>query len=126
MCVRSHTVLSKLLKALRFQLQQEETLKQFSCQNVFLSEYFLYSLCKAKIFEVTVLDASAHTVPTYNATPLTVKSSIKSSSLCQASLEHLKACCFFPDKKGMKHDIHLQSDFALTLSKPKRHYYAPF
>lgn len=80
-----------------------------------------YGFCKAKIVEVTVLDASAHTVPTYNATPLTVKSSINSSSLCQASLEHLKACCFFPDKKGTKHDNHLQSEFVLTESKPKQH-----
>lgn len=81
----------------------------------------LYDLCKVKIAEVTVSDASAHTVPTYNATALTVKSSTKSSSLCQASLEHLKACCFFPDKKGMKHDIHLQSGSALTESKPEQH-----
>lgn len=39
--------------------------------------FSIYGLCKANIVEVTVLDASAHTVPTYNATPLTVKSSIK-------------------------------------------------
>lgn len=35
----------------------------------------LDGLCKVKTAEVTVSDASAHTVPTYNTTPLTVKSS---------------------------------------------------
>lgn len=62
-----------------------------------------------------------HTKSPHRMQHLTVKSSIKSSSLCQASLEHLKACCFFPDKKGMKHDIHLQSEYVLTESKPKYH-----
>lgn len=124
-CVRSCTVLSKLLKVLYSQLLQEETLVAVQLPECYTgyviqaSSLAHYGLRRLVLLR-SLSQMREHTAPTCNVIPLTVKSSKNVQLIVCSSLGHLKARCFCPDNEGMKHSMYLQSDFVFTGSKPKQ------